>query len=236
MSENNPVLGFIGIGLMGKPMVLRLLAAGSCVNVWNRSAEKLQPVTAAGAIACTTVADLTKAADVLLVCLADTAAVEAVVHDGILANGSAAKLLIDLSSIHPDNTRQLAAKLQESCGMGWVDAPVSGGVAGAEQGALAIMAGGASGHIAVARRVLAPLYQRPHGRGRQRADHQNLQPDGCQLQRAGDCRNDGLGAASRSRCPANPGCVGGRVCRFQTLANSRPANGGRNLWASEMAR
>ncbi len=160
MSENNPVLGFIGIGLMGKPMTLRLLAAGFRVNVWNRSAEKLKPVTEAGASACATVADLTKASDVLLVCLADTAAVEAVVHNGVLANGSAAKLLIDLSSIHPDNTRQLAASLYESCGMGWVDAPVSGGVAGAEQGSLAIMAGGAAGHIAIARHVLAPLYQR----------------------------------------------------------------------------
>lgn len=160
MSDTKPVLGFIGIGLMGKPMTLRLLAAGFRVNVWNRSAEKLKPVTEAGATACATVADLTKASDVLLVCLADTVAVEAVVHNGVLANGSAAKLLIDLSSIHPDNTRQLAASLYESCGMGWVDAPVSGGVAGAEQGSLAIMAGGATEHIAVARHVLAPLYQR----------------------------------------------------------------------------
>ena len=72
---------------------------------------------------------------------------------------AAGKLLIDLSSIHPENTRQLAALLHEKCGMGWVDAPVSGGVAGAEQGNLAIMAGGSAEHIEIARMVLAPLYK-----------------------------------------------------------------------------
>jgi 3-hydroxyisobutyrate dehydrogenase len=154
-----PVLGFIGIGLMGKPMTLRLLAAGFSVNVWNRSPEKLAPVIAQGATACATVGDLVNASDVILLCLADTAVVEAVVKSEVLGHGSADKLLIDLSSIHPENTRQLAALLEQTCGMGWVDAPVSGGVVGAEQGTLAIMAGGRDEHIAIARAVLAPLYQ-----------------------------------------------------------------------------
>ena len=159
MSDKRTTLGFIGIGLMGKPMTLRLLDAGFSVNVWNRSPEKLKPVTDAGAKACDSVAELVRASEVIILCLADTAVVESIVHNDILASGAAGKLLIDLSSIHPENTRQLAALLHEKCGMGWVDAPVSGGVAGAEQGNLAIMAGGSAEHIEITRIVLAPLYK-----------------------------------------------------------------------------
>ncbi|MGZ5051423.1 MAG: NAD(P)-dependent oxidoreductase [Methylobacter sp.] len=159
MSDTKPILGFIGIGLMGKPMTLRLLAAGFSVNVWNRSPEKLEPVVAAGAKACTSIGELVRSSDVVILCLADTAVVESVVRNDILVCGSAGKLVIDLSSIHPENTRQLAALLHQKCSMGWVDAPVSGGVAGAEQGTLAIMAGGKAEHIEVARLVLAPLYK-----------------------------------------------------------------------------
>jgi 3-hydroxyisobutyrate dehydrogenase len=159
MTSANPILGFIGIGLMGKPLVLRLLGAGNTVYVWNRSPEKMQAVTEAGAIACSTVAELVKAVDVIILCLADTDVVELIVRNDIVGNGSPGKLLIDLSSIHPETTKQLAALLQEQCGMGWVDAPVSGGVAGAEQGNLAIMAGGNHQDVEIAREVLAPLYR-----------------------------------------------------------------------------
>jgi len=159
MSDNKLTLGFIGIGLMGKPMTLRLLDAGFSVNVWNRSPEKLPDVTDAGAKACSSIAELVKTSNVILLCLADTMSVESVVRDDILKNGSANQLLIDLSSIHPENTRQLASMLYEKCGMGWVDAPVSGGVAGAEQGNLTIMAGGSVDNIDIARIVLAPLYK-----------------------------------------------------------------------------
>ncbi len=159
MTSNNPILGFIGIGLMGKPLVLRLLNAGNTVYVWNRNPEKLQAVTQAGAIACLTVAKLVKAVDVIILCLADTEVVESIVRNDIVSNGSSGKLLIDLSSIHPETTKQLAKLLQKQCGMGWVDAPVSGGVAGAEQGNLAIMAGGNEADIAVARELLEPLYR-----------------------------------------------------------------------------
>jgi 3-hydroxyisobutyrate dehydrogenase len=159
MSNKKPTLGFIGIGLMGKPMVLRLLEAGFRVNVWNRSLEKLPQVIGAGAKACASITELVQASDIILLCLTDTQAVESVVRDAILENGSPGQLLIDLSSIHPENTRRMASVLHEKCGMGWVDAPVSGGVAGAEQGNLAIMAGGSLENINVARTVLAPLYK-----------------------------------------------------------------------------
>ncbi len=160
MAEQRYTLGFVGIGLMGQPLTLRLLAAGFQVNVWNRSAAKLDVVGDAGAKVCGSVGELVKASDVVILCLADTMAVEAVVTEQIIANGAADKLLIDLSSIHPEATRRMAAALQTACGMRWVDAPVSGGTAGAEQGSLAIMAGGAEPDIAIAREVLRPLYSR----------------------------------------------------------------------------
>jgi 3-hydroxyisobutyrate dehydrogenase len=158
MSNKKYKLGFIGIGLMGKPMALRLLNAGFTVNVWNRTAEKLQAVIEAGAIPKNSITDLVQCSDVILLCLTDTAVVESVVMKHIINRGSANQLLIDLSSIEPEATRHLAKRLAEQCAMDWVDAPVSGGVAGAEQGTLAIMAGGKVKAIATAREVLAPLY------------------------------------------------------------------------------
>ncbi|PPD33302.1 MAG: 2-hydroxy-3-oxopropionate reductase [Methylomonas sp.] len=160
MTKQNFTLGFIGIGLMGKPMTLRLLDAGFQVNVWNRSADKLAAVAAAGAHVCDSIAELVARSDVILLCLTDTAAVETVVLQQILPNGRSGQLLIDLSSIHPERTRQLAEQLQQHCDMHWVDAPVSGGTAGAEQGSLAIMAGGDQADISVALQVLKPLYSR----------------------------------------------------------------------------
>jgi 3-hydroxyisobutyrate dehydrogenase len=157
--HNNITLGFIGIGLMGQPMVLRLLGAGFRVKVWNRSPDKLTTALNAGATPCSSISELTTVSDVILLCLADTPAVEAVVHQGLMNAGSPQKLVIDLSSSHPETTKRLATQVHEHCGMGWVDAPVSGGVGGAEQGNLAIMAGGSVEHVAIARTVLAPLYK-----------------------------------------------------------------------------
>lgn len=154
----NKQLGFIGIGLMGQPMTLRLLAAGYAVNVWNRSPEKLAATIKAGAIHCQSIAELVTQSDIILLCLADTPIVESIVKEHVLAHGHQDKLLIDLSSTHPEVTRQLAQLLKKNCAMDWVDAPVSGGVAGASSGTLAIMAGGNKKAIAIARTVLKPLY------------------------------------------------------------------------------
>ena len=159
MTKKQYTLGFIGIGLMGKPMTLRLLDAGFKVNIWNRSQEKLFPVTDAGAVACTTIGELIKASDIIILCLANTEVVESIVQEQILNSDSTDKLLIDLSSIHPETTKQLATQLKQDCNINWVDAPVSGGTAGAEQGTLAIMAGGSINDIEVAREVLKPLYK-----------------------------------------------------------------------------
>lgn len=157
MSDQKLNLGFVGIGLMGKPMTLRLLDAGFRVSVWNRSRDKLAPVVEAGAIACDSIERLTATSDVVLLCLSDTPAVASVVENHIVDSGAPGKLLIDLSSIDPAETRCLADRLRQRCGMRWVDAPVSGGVQGAESGTLAIMAGGETADIETARRVLEPL-------------------------------------------------------------------------------
>ncbi len=143
---------------MGKPMTLRLLEAGLKVNVWNRTEEKLAPVIDAGAVAFPTINDLVESSDIILLCLSNSEVVESVVYDHILYSDTSAKLLIDLSTIHPETTKLLAARVNKYCEMNWVDAPVSGGTAGAEQGTLAIMAGGIASDIEIAREVLRPLY------------------------------------------------------------------------------
>lgn len=143
-------------------MTLRLLDAGYPVAVWNRTAKKLQPVIAAGATDAASIAGVTTRSDIILLSLADANAVDAVVlgEDGIAENGSNDKMIVDLSSIDPAATRRFAGELYNRCGMHWVDAPVSGGVAGAEQGTLVMMAGGDETDIQRIEPVLAPLNQR----------------------------------------------------------------------------
>lgn len=160
--SDQPRLGFIGVGLMGKPMCLRLLAAGYALTVWNRSRDKLAPVTAKGARAADSPAALARAADIILMCVTDQQAAQSVLFgpEGVAAGGAPGKLVVDFSSIAPDSARAFAHKLQRDHGMGLVDAPVSGGTVGAEQGALAIMAGGRAEDIERVRPVMAHLAQR----------------------------------------------------------------------------
>ncbi|MBF8221105.1 NAD(P)-dependent oxidoreductase [Halomonas sp. 328] len=157
-----PRLGFIGIGLMGDPMTRRLLAAGFPVSVWNRSPAKAEPLSEAGAHIASSIAELVAEVDVIMLCLANTGVVESVVfgEEGVAAHGRPDQRLIDFSSSDPAATRDFAARLQAACGMAWVDAPVSGGVAGAEAGSLAIMCGGNSDAVEACRPLMAPLAAR----------------------------------------------------------------------------
>jgi 3-hydroxyisobutyrate dehydrogenase len=159
---DKPSLGFIGAGLMGKPMSLRLLAAGYALTVWNRSRDKLAPLTAKGAHAADSPAAVARAADIVMLCVTDQHAAEEVLFgaEGVAVGGTAGKLVVDFSSIAPAAARAFAERLERECGMGLVDAPVSGGTVGAEQGTLAIMAGGRPEHIERARPVVAHLAQR----------------------------------------------------------------------------
>lgn len=154
-------LGFIGIGLMGKPMALRLLAAGHEVTAWNRSPEKLTEVLAKGARRADSPAALARAADIVMMCVTDQKAAQEVLFgpEGVVHAPKPEKLVVDFSSIAPASAREFAARL-EATGMGLVDAPVSGGVAGAEQGTLAIMAGGRPEHIERVRPVVMHLAAR----------------------------------------------------------------------------
>lgn len=155
-------VGFIGIGLMGGPMSRRLLEAGYTVNVWNRNPDKAKSLLEAGANHCATVAALTRESDIIMLCLSDTAAVEAVVfaEEGVAASGSEGKVVVDFSSIDPLATREFSTRVKEQSGMEWIDAPVSGGTAGAESGSLIIMTGGDEGVLARIRGVFDPMCQR----------------------------------------------------------------------------
>ncbi len=160
--STRPSLGFAGIGLMGLPMCRRLLAAGYPLTVWNRNPAKCAALVEAGARQVASPAELCEHADIVMLCLADTAVVREVVfgEGGIVEGAKTAQLLVDFSSLEPTATREMAAQLAQRTGMGWLDAPVSGGVIGAEAGSLAIMVGGAVADLERVRPVLLSLGQR----------------------------------------------------------------------------
>ncbi len=172
MTDTDERLGYIGIGLMGAPMARRLAQAGYGVTIWGRDPAKLAPILAAGATSAASAADVARGSDILFTCLSDTDAVEAVVFGagGVAQGAGPGKVLVDMSSIRPDAARELAARLRSETGMGWIDAPVSGGVAGSETGKLTVMAGGSEADFERVRPVVAHLAQRftlmgPNGAG-----------------------------------------------------------------------
>ncbi len=162
----------LGIGLMGAPMTRRLLQAGWAVTVWNRSADKAQGIKDAGALAAPSPKVAVQGADLVITMLSDGAAVAEVLFG--LGDDSAAPamkpgaLLVDMSSILPEQAQAHAARLAER-GLGALDAPVSGGTLGAEAGSLAIMAGGDAADFERARPVLEvlgrPVHVGPAGSG-----------------------------------------------------------------------
>lgn len=156
MSEEKPTIGYIGVGLMGEPMVNRLLDAGYRVNVWNRTRAKLDAMVARGAVAADTAFDLAQRSDYVFMCLMDAGAIEAVIFgDNGVARSGHPTVLVDFGTIHPDQCRDFATRLQAASGTTWVDAPISGGVPGAQAGTLAIMAGGSGADVEMLRPVIA---------------------------------------------------------------------------------
>jgi 3-hydroxyisobutyrate dehydrogenase len=154
-------LGFIGIGLMGRPMTLRLLAAGHQVTVWNRSRDKLGAVLEQGAKAAESPAAVARGSDIVMMCVTDQRAAETVLFGpaGVAEAARPGLLVVDFSSIAPASARDFARRLEQK-GAGLVDAPVSGGVPGAEKGTLAIMAGGKAEHVERVRPVVMHLAAR----------------------------------------------------------------------------
>lgn len=156
-----PRLGYLGTGLMGEPMVMNLLKAGYEVTVWNRTPSKCDAAVAAGARRAESPADLARQSDVVMACLTNAAAVEAVLFgDHGVAGVTGPELFIDFSSMDPSLTREFGARLRAANGMGWVDAPVSGGTPAATAGTLTIMAGGGAADFARAAPLMAPLAQK----------------------------------------------------------------------------
>ena len=163
------IVAVLGLGLMGLPMARRLCQAGLEVHVWNRTAAKAAPLVDLGAIAHASAAQAIAQADLTITMLEDGDVVEAVLLDphnlAALRRGS---LVVDMSSIAPAQARAHAQAMQ-AVGVRYLDAPVSGGTLGAEQGTLAIMAGGAQSDLDEATQALAHLGRAtlvgPHGCG-----------------------------------------------------------------------
>ena len=155
-------LGYLGLGLMGAPMSRRLLRAGHDVTVWNRSAGKTAALVEAGAKGATTPRDVAACATIIFMCVTDAAAVEEVVFgaDGFTAEAGTGKVVVDFSSIHPEAARDIAARLKTANGMKWIDAPVSGGTKGAEEGTLAVMAGGDAADVERVRPYILAMARR----------------------------------------------------------------------------
>ncbi|HEV3058126.1 MAG TPA: 2-hydroxy-3-oxopropionate reductase [Vicinamibacterales bacterium] len=136
-------VGFIGLGVMGKPMAKHLIKAGFSLAVYNRSRGAMDELVAAGAKAATSPADVARHATVVITMLPDTPDVERVLTgpDGVLTAIQKDALVIDMSSISPGATERLADRVAEK-GASMLDAPVSGGEIGAINATLSIMVGG----------------------------------------------------------------------------------------------
>jgi 3-hydroxyisobutyrate dehydrogenase-like beta-hydroxyacid dehydrogenase len=145
-------IAFLGLGIMGRPMAMRLVAAGHEVSVWNRTAR--QHVD--GATTAVSPADAAKEAEVVWSCVADTASVERVMFgdDGAVQSLKEGAIVVDSSTISPSATLRFAERVN-AAGVHWVDAPVTGSKIGAENGQLIFIVGGAPEPV----QYLDPLFK-----------------------------------------------------------------------------
>lgn len=135
-------VAFIGLGSIGRPMAKRIAAAGFPLTVWNRTADRAASfVRDAGARSAKTAAEAAREADVVITCLSTSTDVEQVLDAGLLPGIKSGATLLDCTSGDPATSRRIAERLSQKK-VGFVDAPVSGGVRGAEEGTLTVMCGG----------------------------------------------------------------------------------------------
>ncbi|MBM3226656.1 MAG: 2-hydroxy-3-oxopropionate reductase [Candidatus Tectomicrobia bacterium] len=153
-----PRLGFIGLGLMGKPMAARLLDAGYPVAVHNRSQGAVHELVARGAVACTSSQEVAARSDVVLTMLPDTPDVELVLlgDRGVAEGIAAGSVIIDMTTNNPEDSARLAAHFQARQVV-MLDAPVSGGDVEARHGTLSIMVGGPRETFAACEPILKVL-------------------------------------------------------------------------------
>ncbi|MEM0978904.1 MAG: NAD(P)-dependent oxidoreductase [Cyanobacteria bacterium P01_H01_bin.58] len=151
-------VAFIGMGTMGAPMALNLLQAGYEVTVHNRTRDREQPMVEAGARQADSPRAAAVEADVIITCVSDTPDVEAVIlgEQGIIHGAAPGAIVVDMSTISPQKTQQIAASLAEKA-VHMIDAPVSGGSEGAQKGTLSIMVGGEAAIVEKVRPVLAAM-------------------------------------------------------------------------------
>jgi 2-hydroxy-3-oxopropionate reductase len=156
--KGQQAVGFVGLGVMGRPMARNLVRAGHRVVVWNRSAAAAAELAAAGATVARTPAELAEAAPVVLTMLPDLLEVEEVLSrdDGLLRGMRRGSVLVVMGTVSPVDVRDLGIRL-EPAGVTVVDAPVSGGDVGAEQATLSIMAGGRPEDVARVRPFLEAM-------------------------------------------------------------------------------
>jgi len=154
-------IGFVGLGVMGAPMAGNLLAAGYDVVAWNRSPGPLEALVEAGARPAGGPAEVAVEAELLITILSDDAAVRAVLGGsaGAIAAAGTGALVVDMSTVSPALARELAAEARER-GVGFLDAPVSGGDVGARDGTLSIMVGGEAADVERARPAFEVLGSR----------------------------------------------------------------------------
>jgi 2-hydroxy-3-oxopropionate reductase len=152
----NPIIGFIGLGIMGKPMARNLLKAGYTLVVHNRSRGAVEELSKEGAQTAATAKEVAERTEILITMLPDSPDVELVysAETGVFAGANRGMLLIDMSSISPIVSRKLAQEAEKQ-GMDMLDAPVSGGEAGAINATLSIMIGG---KVAAVERAM-PVFQ-----------------------------------------------------------------------------
>ena len=152
-------IGYVGVGLMGLPMLKRLVQLGYPVRAYDLVAEKTAAAAAAGAVSATSPADAAKDANFVLLNLPTTEAVELAVFGerGVSATLRPPQLVIDFSTIKVEKVKTFAHRLRSATGCGWIDAPVSGGPPASGAGTLTIMAGGEAEEVERARPLFADI-------------------------------------------------------------------------------
>jgi len=154
-------IGFIGLGVMGKHMTRNLIKAGFTLTIWNRTRSKMNDLIDIGATAAASPRVVAEKSDVIVTMVSDSPDVESVVlgDNGVIEGSRKGQLVIDMSTISPDVTRSIAARLSEK-EVDMLDAPVSGGEAGARDAALSIMVGGPRNRYEEAQPVLKAMGKR----------------------------------------------------------------------------
>jgi 3-hydroxyisobutyrate dehydrogenase len=152
-------LGYVGVGLMGLPMVKRLLSRGHSVSAYDILAEKTEAARAAGARAAASPADASADAELVLLNLPTTDAVERAVFGerGVASAVRPPQVVVDFSTVKVEKGKAFAEKLKSKSGCGWVDAPVSGGPPASGAGTLTVMAGGEAADIARVKPLMADI-------------------------------------------------------------------------------